>query len=1246
MEDPALTPSSDDADDPSPQIQQHLEGDEIQAIGEMKGSTAFGKIIGNVIIYNYYGREELQIATIDTAASAEADLLPCPYRDLYHFEPEDAEYFFGRKSFVDALVEATQTGTFIPLLGASGSGKSSVVWAGLVPKLIKAGHWQFTHFRPGTDPFYALAEALVPLYRSELDSTDVMTQAEKLAESLKGGRPLSRVFSLIQRKHPNDRVLLIADQFEELYTLCTDEITRRKFLDLLLAGIAAPADRIPCDPLLVATMRADFLGNALSYRSFADVLQNADLKLGPMNRAELTEAIEKPAQKLGVTFEAGLVERILGDVEAEPGILPLLEFALTELWQRRSGKQLTHAAYEAIGEVQGALGRHANQEYAKFKDEADRERVRRIFIQLVRPGEGAEDTRRIATKAELGEQNWSLVKQLADARLVVTSRNGADRETVEVVHEALIRNWGELRGWMEIDRVFRAWQERLRVMMGQWEKMQQDKGALLRGLPLMEAESWLQQRVDEISLSEQIFIETSIAQQAREQKEQTKRRQVTIFGLASGLVIVSILAIGIGFQWQKTQITNLIANSETLFSSNKRVEALIESIKAGKQSKWAIRAEPDIRMQVVFALQQAVYGDKLKNRLSGNLARFSPNNKILATVATLNNSGINIWNLNGQKIRTIGNNKLNNNNYEHITSIDISPDSNILVSCSEEAGVRLWSLDGTLIRVIKKVGETPYSVKFSHDGKIVAAFFTSGIVKFWHPNGMLISTFKQELNFRGGESDISMSFSYDNKTIATANGNTIKLWNLDGTFVKTLKGSSGSETYEDVAFSSVGKIIAALSIGQIDLWSTDGRYIKTLDTGIHGSCLKCFNSLSFSPDSKSIAVGVGDSKLRLWNLEKGDYISLEEGGNTINSVAFSPDGKFIASSDHNGTTILWNLIGREPMNLKGKIKYVGDMNFSSDSKTIIVAESTQGSLEFDKNYTVDIWNLDNKQAKNIPFKSNHQPLAKSFSPDGKMIAIARFNENTSLFKIDGTLLASISEISQNLTFSPDNKILLSTPYGNTKLNFWNLDGSLVKTISDPLNDPIFSPDGKTLASIDTIGNIKLLDLEGKQFKTFVGCISPVFHSTLNFSPDGTIVAASCERDNTAKLWDLGGKLLVTLNGHNNTIERLKFSTDGKTIATLSNEAVKLWNLEGKELKSFKYEIKSFENEKSPNYIAITNVGFSPNNKVLAFGYSNGMVSLRSLDMDELLIQGCDLLHDYLKSNPDVDEKDRHLCDEI
>ncbi len=550
-----------------------------QNITEAQYAAASGTGNATITITNYYYREEARIAPADSADVAD-DKLPCPYRGLFHFGPGDAEYFFGRKSFIKTLFQATQTRNFIPLLGASGSGKSSVVFAGLVPKLQQESHWQFTHFRPGSDPFHALALALVPLYTTNLNETERLAQARQLANYLRDGDiPLADVFAQIKHNYPSERVLLIADHFEELYTLCPDETIRRNFLDKLTTF---PFERVGM--VLVLTMRADFLGNALSYRPFADVLQNTDLKLGPMNREELTEVIEKPAQKLGVTFEAGLVERILDDVESEPGNLPLLEFALTELWQRRQGKELTHLAYTEIGEVQGALARHANEEYDKLS-EAQRKEVRRIFIQLVRPGEGTEDTRRLATKAELGAVNWALVKQLADARLVVTSRSEkAQVETVEVVHEALIRNWGELRGWMDTDRVFRAWQERLRAGMYQWQQIENgdvtgwDESRLLRGTALAEAEEKLKQRPEDLSEGELFYIQVSVKLRDKEQRrrERVRRQTVYVYVLAGGSIL--ILALGILIQWQNAEKRKEINNLE------RQLEYEIESAKEQVES--------------------------------------------------------------------------------------------------------------------------------------------------------------------------------------------------------------------------------------------------------------------------------------------------------------------------------------------------------------------------------------------------------------------------------------------------------------------------------------------------------------------------------------------------------------------------------------------------------------------------------------------------------------------------------------
>ncbi|MGI8500105.1 MAG: tetratricopeptide repeat protein, partial [Hassallia sp.] len=518
-----------------------------------------------ITITNYYYRENTKLVSVEST-DVSSENLPCPYRGLFHFGPDDAEFFFGRQVFVEELFAATQNRNFIPVLGASGSGKSSVVLAGLVPKLQQSSHWKFTHFRPGSDPFHALALALVPLYTQNLDATDKIIQARKLSQSLGDGEiSLADVFAQIHQNHPTDRVLLIADQFEEIYTLCADHKIRHSFLDSLLVSFQSSAYQSQYNHVLVATMRADFLGNALSYPAFGDVLKT-DIKLRSMNHDELSQVISKPAEKLGVTFEGGLVERILDDVEDEPGNLPLLEFALTELWKQRKGKELTHAAYQHIGKVQGALARHADHNYGKLSA-AQKEEVRRIFIQLVQPGEDRQDTRRLATKAELGEERWKLVKQLADDRLVVTSQNAANQETVEVVHEALIRNWEELGKWMEADRSFRAWQERLRFAMLQWQKMQRDEGALLRGGVLKEAEEKLKQRREELSKGEQEFIQASVALH-----QGSKQR---IYLSLGGIGSILLLAVGIWgwlnyttlgqltqIRWNLTDVSQQIGSSE------------------------------------------------------------------------------------------------------------------------------------------------------------------------------------------------------------------------------------------------------------------------------------------------------------------------------------------------------------------------------------------------------------------------------------------------------------------------------------------------------------------------------------------------------------------------------------------------------------------------------------------------------------------------------------------------------------
>ena len=485
----------------------------------------------------------------------------CPYRGLAAFREQDARFFFGREDLTALLLDALHRQSLVTvLIGSSGSGKSSTVYAGLLPQLRggRDGEWLIAHCRPGGQPFQALAATLLLLLEPQSGETDRLIETQKLAAAWhEGDLALLPTIERVLEVHPEKRrLLLIVDQFEELYTLCPEATERQRFLDLLLVAVKARAASLTPSSVILLTLRADFMGQALAYRPFADALQEGAVMLGPMNRDELRAAIAEPAQVQGAAFEPGLVDRILDDVGEEPGNLPLLEFALTLLWEQAEDGWLTHKAYEELGRVEGALARYAEQVFVDLAPD-DQARVPRVLAQLVKPGEGTEDTRRVATRAEVGEANWSLTRHLADKRLVVTGRDTAGNEIVEVAHEALIQHWGRLQGWLASDRAFRTWQEGLRAARRQWEGSGRDEGALLRGTPLAQAEEWLAAREQELSQPEKEFIGTSAAlreqraaereaQRQRERAAERRSRRLWI-ALAGVLAVAMVIALVLTF---------------------------------------------------------------------------------------------------------------------------------------------------------------------------------------------------------------------------------------------------------------------------------------------------------------------------------------------------------------------------------------------------------------------------------------------------------------------------------------------------------------------------------------------------------------------------------------------------------------------------------------------------------------------------------------------------------------------------
>jgi hypothetical protein len=450
----------------------------------------------------------------------------CPYRGLLHFREEDAPFFFGREAAIDKLMDAVERRPLVTVVGASGSGKSSVVRAGLVPRLRsdRRTAWETVTLVPTDQPLKALARAFLPLLEPSMGEVDRLAEATKLAEHFKSGTVslYDIVERIVEKQSGTNRVLIVVDQFEELYTLTSDEEARRRFLDELLAA----SSRAGSKANITLTLRGDFVGSALAYRPLSDRLQDAQINLGPMTREELECAIRKPAEKIQLEFEPGLVRRILNDVGDEPGNLPLLEFVLKELWDKRRGSVLLNETYDAIGGLQGAVATKAD-ELLKGLSLAEQKILQRVFLRIVRPSEGGLDTRRRAAFTELPPEGADLVVKLANERLLVTNQSASGLEqTVEVAHEALISNWSTLRAWVNEDREFLLWRVRLGALITEWERAQESDEALLRGPLLIEAQKWFDQRSQDLSDQERKFISASRALRerlAREEKERQER---------------------------------------------------------------------------------------------------------------------------------------------------------------------------------------------------------------------------------------------------------------------------------------------------------------------------------------------------------------------------------------------------------------------------------------------------------------------------------------------------------------------------------------------------------------------------------------------------------------------------------------------------------------------------------------------------------------------------------------------------
>ncbi|MGD9100326.1 MAG: hypothetical protein PVF45_07585, partial [Anaerolineae bacterium] len=1009
------------------------------------------------------------------------------------------------------------------------------------------------------------------------------------------------------------RLLLVVDQFEELYTLCPEPDARRRFLDGLLAAVEVESGRRASLFALLLTLRADFMGQALAYRPFADALQDTSLILGPMTREELRAAIAKPADKQGAAFEAGLVERILDDVGPgdQPGNLPLLEFALTLLWEQQNYGWLTHAAYEELGCVGGALARYADQVYAEL-DEAEKERARRVFVQLVRPGEGTEDTRRVATPSELDEEHWTLVQHLADKRLVVTGRDtSSGQETVEVVHEALIQEWGQLRAWMQADRAFRTWQEGLRGALRQWEASGRDRGALLRGAPLAQAERWLTERGDELNQTESAFIRVGVAlreqraaeREARQQRELAmERRSRRLLGVLAGVLalatVVALVLTAFSMRQRRQALRayslSLIANAQQALKDGDTATALVLALAANR-----IDNPP---LEVQRTLLDAAYAPGARERFK--VETLFPGAQGPATSLDISPDGqtaligladgtIILWDWEAAtEIRRLS------GHAGRVNDVVFGPDGQSALSGGDDARVMQWDMNTGrprqqlsghtgAVRVVDYDSNGRRAVSGGYGGD---SFANPGELIAWD-----LATGQEIRRFKGHTAGVvTARFALDDGAILAGAGDAELLTNLgiEDTDKKTLTDiilwdvTSGEKMLHLAPVEHDAFSLATSPDGRRALIGSFYDNVASLVDLSSGEILNALqghrdgvSAVAFSAAGGRALTASHDGSLIHWDLATGEaMVRLDVRSAQVTDVALSPDGRTALSVSRDGELIRWDL--RDAAEIKrfvGHGDMVWDVALLPGGKQFISISGTVNPAMPSRDTSVRLWDIatgEQLQRVELPLGTLFQVAV---TPDGKTALVS--SPAPVVFVLDVETLEQIGLLEGHegwvtaVDISPDGRQAVTVSTDGT-LILWELASRQIvrrfKTEgAGALWAVAISPDGRTALADTGIGIMDLWDLEtGDNMHSFVleDAAPGLNVNGIAYLPDGR-GAITGSTDGLVRHWDLeSGDLTRVLGQHSDIRTRVEITPDGRLALTSGMDGVlMLWDLETGEL---------------------------------------------------------------------------------
>jgi WD40 repeat protein/class 3 adenylate cyclase/energy-coupling factor transporter ATP-binding protein EcfA2 len=1044
----------------------------------------------------------------------------CPYRGLLEYEPDDADLFFGRDEVLDDVLARLADDRFVAIVGASGSGKSSLVRAGVIAAARRgdvAGVSSTALLTPGPDPLRALEAA-----------------------------------------NPDDHAdLLVVDQLEEAFTLCPDELLRARFFDDLLNRHGKT----------LVSLRADFYGHCTAHEELASHVSANNVLLGPMAQNEMQRAIEEPAKAKGLQCEPGLVELIVRDAAGEPGALPLLSHALVETWARRDGRTLTLAGYRDAGGVRGAITRTA-EELFQNATESEQSLLRRTFLRLTEPGEGTEDTRRRVPLRELAAESGTasavadLLDRLVQARLVTV-----DEGTVQFAHEALIREWPRLRGWLNEDRESLRVHRHLTRSTQAWEAMRGEPGELYRGARLAAALDWADGRVD-LTADERAFLEASGAAQERELRTaQRGARRLRI--LLAGVVALLALA--------------LVAGAVALVQRGhaRHTATVAQAGRLAAQSREAAAKHPDLAL--LLALEAGRLDDSVDSRgaLLGALEHGSPirawlqgfDSPVVATafnpagtlIATATNTGTTLWDTTtwkpvGRPLRS------SQGGWE---GVDFSPDGRTLAIAGGKGRVELW--DVSTRKELRELtdptsaGPALSAVRYSPDGSVIAAGAqrTNHVTLWAAASGQVIG--RPIITNPPGGGAQSIAFSPDSRRIAVpGTPGTVGIWEVATGRRVGEPLEIGSAAVDAAIFADRGRtLIASDDSGSVSMVNvgTGRRVGPRLSVGS-----KPAGSLDLSPDGRLLAAASFEGPVFVWDTKTGaPYGSpLTVDTSPGNGVAFSPDGRTLVSS-HLRSAVVWNMSGEQVIGgpLGGSTDLTTDVSFSPDGKQLVAGRVEGDAIVYDT--------ATRRPALRVGVGS--VVTAVAFDPDGKLIAVGtidgkvRFFDPKSAAAVGPPLDMGNSAVWQ-VAFSPDGRLVAVAvdPNGEEGFNdqrregevqLWDLDsrsrvGRKIAPGAGSVLSLAFNRRGTLLATGSYFGRVDLWDVasqarSGKSMKA-----SDEGFPSVAFDPSGRLVAAG-GAIGPVRVWRVADQrpAFPPLPGHTPPVTGAAFDPAGSFLATTS-----------------------------------------------------------------------------------------------